>query len=45
MFGKRPSHIAARTIAVAIPTQVYISAFHPVHIGIFLAALLFGMNA
>ena len=45
MFGKRaPAYIAAK--AVALPAWLAAdSALNPVNVGIFLAALLFGMNA
>lgn len=46
MFGKRaPAYVAARTLP---PLPVWLavdSMFNPVNVGIFLAALLFGMNA
>jgi len=46
MFGKRAASYAIAKTAPALPAWLAIdSAFNPVNVGIFLAALLFGMNA
>jgi hypothetical protein len=46
MFGKRaPVYVVARAVP-AVPAWLAVdSVFNPVNVGIFLAALLFGMNA
>ena len=45
MFGKHaPAYIAAK-VAAAPAWLAVDSVFNPVNVGIFLAALLFGMNA
>ena len=44
MFGKRA--LVIHTKALALPAWLMTdSAFNPVNVGIFMAALLFGMNA
>ena len=46
MFGKRVSDYAAAKGTPALPVWLAAdTAFNPVNVGIFLAALLFGMNA
>jgi hypothetical protein len=46
MFGKRASLYAMAKVATPLPAWLATdSAFNPVNVGIFLAALLFGMNA
>ncbi len=46
MFGKRTSSYAVAKVAPSLPVWLAVdSAFNPVNVGIFLAALLFGMNA
>jgi len=46
MFGKRAPVYAVAKAIPALPVWLAAdSPFNPVHIGIFLAALLFGMNA
>ncbi|MFT4075345.1 MAG: hypothetical protein QM647_07400 [Asticcacaulis sp.] len=46
MFGKRAPVYAVAKVAPALPAWLAVdSAFNPVNVGIFLAALLFGMNA
>ena len=46
MFGKRTPSYAIAKAAPLLPVWLAVdSAFNPVNVGIFMAALLFGMNA